>query len=149
MATTPAVLAQKFERTEDDIVTMAPIKAKFGDKIYEIKPLRILAQRQWRSKVVEEVRAIGVILKPDAATMPVFVKGLAFVFLQFPEKIADLVFEYAKDLPRETIEAEATEEQLVRVFSQIVTVAFPFVEELRALTQTVGIAASFPQLEQH
>jgi hypothetical protein len=43
------------------------------------------------------------------------------------------------------IEAEGTEEQLAVAFGKIMQVAFPFVGELKTITQTLGVMASFPQ----
>lgn len=133
-------------RSEEDILGQLPITIKFGEAEYKVKPLRILKARKWRESLIESVKEISGTLQQDASTNPVFIQGLAFIFLQFPTKMADLVFSYAPDLPRETIENDATEEQLARAFGQIVQIAFPFVGELRAMTQTLNIASSFPVL---
>ena len=136
--------AVKHERTESQILAQEPIKVRLGEKDYDVPLLRILAARAWRKKLVEEVTAVSDVVKPDASTTPAFLNGLAFLFLQFPEKLADLVFGYAPSLPREEIEENATEEQLAKAFGQIVEVAFPFVGELKAVTQTLSLAANFP-----
>lgn len=137
-------------RTEEEILGQLPIKLRFGNKDYDVKPLRILKARMWRESLIKEVESIAGSLQQDASTSPVFVNGLAFVFLQFPQKMADLIFSYAPNLPREIIEGDSdeagTEEQLARAFGQIVQIAFPFVGELRAMTQTLSMSASFPAL---
>jgi hypothetical protein len=134
------------KRSEEDILSQAPIVVKFGDVEYKIKPLRMIKAREWRDKLIKEVQSIGTSLQQDTSTSPVFIQGLAFVFLQFPQKMADLVFSYAPNLPREKIENEGTEEQLARAFGQIVQIAFPFVGELQAMMQTLSMSASFPAL---
>ncbi len=140
--------SKPFERTEAQIVAMSPITVRLGESDYEIKPLRITAAQKWREKLIQEVGAISGVLKQDASTSPAFINGLAFVFLQFPEKMLDLLFAYAPYLPQEAIRDEekgATEEQVSRAFGQIVQIAFPFVGELRAITQILSVAASsFP-----
>jgi hypothetical protein len=135
------------DRTEDEIIGQLPITVKFGDKEYKIKPLTILKARKWRENLIGQIQTIAAALKQDTNTSEVFVSGLAFVFLSFPEKMADLIFTYAPDLPKETIEEEGTEEQMSRVFGQIVQVAFPFLGELKAMSQTLGLASSFPASE--
>jgi hypothetical protein len=59
--------------------------------------------------------------------------GLGEAFLCFPEKIAELVFAYAPNLPKEKIldpETGATEEQFALAFSQIESVAFPYLRQV-------------------
>lgn len=136
----------ELQRTEEEILGQLPITVKFGEAEYKIKPLRIKKAREWRTKLIEEVTSISTMLQQDVSTSPVFIKGLAFVFLQFPEKMAELVFSYAPDLPKDRIEDEASEEQLARAFGQIVQIAFPFLGELKAMTSTLSLASSFPAL---
>lgn len=124
---------------------MAPIVAKFGTNDYEIKPLVIGKARAWRALLVDSVKEISGELSPEVTDNRAFTHGLAFTFLRFPEKLLEMVKAYAPDLPWEAIENEATEEQVSRVFGQIVKVAFPFATELRLVTQVLGKISHYPQ----
>lgn len=110
------------ERTEEQILTRAPIKAKLGDKEYDLPILPVIKMAAWRKKFIEvtnEFAGVGVTLA---------LVGQAFIAM--PEKIADLVFAYHPALPKKEILKTATEEQLAAVLSQIIPVAFPFVRQL-------------------
>lgn len=136
------------ERTDDQKLAMAPLKVRFGAKEYEIKLRRIGAAQRWREQFIKQMSEIVGQLKVEAGTAEAFMGGLGFVFLRFPEKMAELVFSYAPDLPREIIEGDSedagSEEQLACAFRQIIQVAFPFVQELGLVMQTLRLAASFP-----
>jgi hypothetical protein len=138
----------KRERTEEEILAQAPIKIALGNETYDVKPLRIKAARKWRSEVIGTVKEVAAQMQVPAENTPIFLNGLGFLFLQFPEKLADLFFAYAKDLNREEIEGDgekgATEEQLACGFGQIMQVAFPFVKELQAMNSTIHLAGSIP-----
>jgi len=134
-------------RTDEQQLTMAPIVVRFGTVDYDIKPLPMKKAQQWRAQLIETAKEIASTMKQDATISPAFLNGLAFILLQFPEKLVDLVCAYSPELPRETIENEGTEEQLSRAFGQVVQVAFPFVGELRAISQTLSLAATFPRSE--
>jgi hypothetical protein len=70
--------------------------------------------------------------------------GLAGALVEFPEKLADLVFAYGTELPKDEILEKATEEQIAAAFSAIMVVAFPFLAQLGLVTQLVR-ATSNPQ----
>jgi hypothetical protein len=127
-------------RTEDEILSRAPIKTKFGTEEYEIPLLAVTPQREWRKKLFAELQPILAALDPTA-TGQNLVAGLIASLTQFPDKLADLVFAYAPDLPKDKILAEATEEQLILAFDRIKVIAFPFtpqLAEMRNLFKAVG-----------
>ena len=132
------------DRTEEQILAQDPIELKLGDKTYPVKVLTIKKARQWRKVMIEEVQKIALIASGEAGTQEAFLGGLGFMFLDFPEKMADLVFSYADELDRDLIEGTATEEQLCKAFGKIVEVAFPFVQELQTISGTLKLAAAFP-----
>lgn len=129
------------ERTDDQKLSMAPIKVQFGGKEYEIPVRKILNARQWREQFIQSISDIAVELKGGVTSVDNFVGGFAFAFLRFPEKLADLVFAYAPDLDRKLIEAEATEEELTLAFQNIMQVAFPFASALSMAMQVMKTAA--------
>lgn len=131
-----------FTRTEDEIMTHAPFDVKFGDKTYKIKPLGMVAQRDWRTKMSETVNGLMSGLDGTITGSEAFFQGLRASFLKAPLEIADLFFAYAKDLDRKEIEADedATEEQLIAAFSRVMVVAFPFAAHLQTMVSTLKIA---------
>jgi hypothetical protein len=131
-------------RTDDEKLSLAPIKVQLGGKPYEIPVRKILSARAWREQFIKSVTTIGTELKGDVTSVENFIGGFAFAFLQFPEKLADLVFAYAPDLPRDVIETDATEEELAIAFSAIMQVAFPFASELTMVSQVLKSATISP-----
>jgi len=129
-------------RTEDDILSHAPISVKLGDKDYSIPLLAVQAQREWRKKLFAELAPIlaAFNLTVEAKTMAA---GLTASLLTFPEKLVDLVFLYAPGLPKDEILASATEEQIAVAFSAIMAVAFPFVPQLGMVRSL--LRANLPQ----
>jgi hypothetical protein len=117
-------------RTEDDILSRAPIVAKLGDKDYSIPLLAVMDQREWRKKLFAELAPVlsVFVFNPEGMTVA---DALTAALLQFPEKLCDLVFLYTPELPKDDILANATEEQIVTAFSAIMNVAFPFVPEIK------------------
>lgn len=136
-----------YERTEADILACAPIKVRLGKTDHDVPVLTILKARKWREQFVEELKTIsGALGAETQGADDAFFGGLAAGWLQFPEKIADLVFAYAgESLKREEIEETATEEELVAAFAQITKVAFPFLRQLAAVNQVLGTAATLSQ----
>lgn len=124
------------KRSEEDIIAMASFEVQLGAQKYPIKPLTILAQRAWRAKLSEELVPI-VESFSQQANEKAMLTGLAASLVNFPEKLASLVFSYAPDLDQDKILAEATEEQLAVAFSSIMVVAFPFLAQLGLVTQLV------------
>jgi hypothetical protein len=139
----------EYIRTDEDALLMAPIKMTLGEKEYDVPLLRRRAACEWRKGFWQHVVGIFDHLKVEANPERVnaFASSLAFIFLQFPERIADIVYSYAGDsLSREEIDETATEEQMAQAFQKIVKVAvFPYVGELATMTQVLNMAASFPQ----
>lgn len=127
----------KTERTEADKLAMAALKVTLGKQEYDIQPLRTLKQREWRKKLVEQLGVILSNFSLDArrAEVNVFQGGLISAMVQCPEKLADLLFAYAPDLPKDTILEESTEEQIVHAFQEVMGIAFPFVAVLKMTTE--------------
>lgn len=148
------------KRTESEILAKAPIKVKLGEKDYKIPVLTVLPARDWRTKLDASMAGLADSFKVmESANANAVANGLTFALIQFPEKVADLVFDYANGwtnpgqvlshgshdlvLPREEILANATEEQLATAFSAIMQVAYPFLPQLAMVTQVMR--ANSPQ----
>jgi hypothetical protein len=80
-------------RTEDDILSRAPITTRLGDKDYSIPLLAVMAQREWRKNLFAELAPIleSFNFKVDGKSMAT---GLTATLLTFPDKLCDLVFAY-------------------------------------------------------
>ena len=128
-------------RTEDEILSRAPITTKLGDKEYSIPLLAVMTQREWRKNLFAELAPIlaAFNFNVDGKSMA---EGLTAALLTFPDKLCDLVFAYAPDLPREEILSSATEEQIGCAFSAIMAVAFPFIPQLGMVTNLLRSASS-------
>lgn len=122
------------ERTEDDILSQAPVKVKLGEKEYELKPLTCRKAREWRLKLSESLSVITASFgqSPEPGNLG---PALTSALISFPEKLLELVFAYEPSLPRETILDEATEEQVASAFSVIMKLAFPFLGQLATTVQ--------------
>jgi hypothetical protein len=113
-------------RTESEMIAKLPVKVTLGATEYTIKPLTILKAREWRIKLNEVVGQL-VIGDPQ--------QDLTATLIAFPEKVAELVFAYAPELPKETIFEEATEEQLNLAFGKLMVVSYPFLASLQTTFQ--------------
>jgi hypothetical protein len=134
-------------RTEDDILSRAPIVVKLGDKEYSIPLLAVMAQREWRKKLFAELAPLleAFNFTVDGKSMA---SGLTAALLNFPDKLCDLVFAYAPDLPKEEILEKATEEQIASAFSAVMAVAFPFIPQLGMVTNLLrNVPKSTPTLQ--
>lgn len=127
----------KTERTEEQVCGLIPLSVQFGAETYEIPLLRMNAQRKWRELLQKELGEIVEVMRGKDVDSRVILRSLAASMIDFPVKISDLVFAYAPALPRKKIEEEATEEQMARAFSAIMTVAYPFGSQLEQLIQVV------------
>jgi hypothetical protein len=126
-------------RTEDEILSRTPLKVKLGDKDYDVPLLAVMAQREWRKNLFATLAPILTTFESNLAAGSM-AQGLTAALLQFPEKIAELFFAYAKALSadeREQILADATEEQLILAFEAVKAVAFPFSPTLETMRQLV------------
>ena len=117
------------KRSEDQVVTQAPIVLSFGGKQYELKSLVIKESREWRKQFAEVLRALPLFVNAIDTTKH-FEKVIDGMFLDVPDKVIDLVFAYAKDLPRDEIEAVATDDEMAKAFEAIIEVAFPLARSM-------------------
>jgi hypothetical protein len=133
----------QLKRTEEEQLLMSPARARLGETEYEIRPLPMRKAAEWRVKFAEEVRAITEHMNAETTGADKFVGGLKFAFVNFPERISDMLFSYAPNLPRETIENEASDEQVAAAFTTVLQLSFPYTPLLgMTATQTRPAAQS-------
>ena len=129
------------KRTEDEIVTMSPIKVVFGGEEYDVKLLVIKDSRVWRKKLIEKLIDIPGLISVtlDEDNPEAFNNAFKGMMLDNPEVVIKLFFEYAKDLDQKEIESKASDNEMALAFAQIVASAFPLakslLEVMKALSQ--------------
>jgi hypothetical protein len=126
-------------RTEQQKCTMAPLSVKFGEKDYDIKPLRVKKQAAWRQKLQETMEPIVSELNLVVVNNRTFAAGLSAALRAFPDKVLGMIFEYAPYLPQDEIlndDSGATEEQIAYAFSQIFDLVYQdFLAQLGTVNQ--------------
>lgn len=126
------------ERTEEQIVFQEGIKVTLGGKEYEIKPLSLKKAREWRKKFGELMTEVsqGANVKPDETEkVAVSINTLINIL---PDRIIDLFFEYAPYLNKEQIENEATEQEMSKAFSEVISIAFPLARNLAQTLKSIS-----------
>jgi hypothetical protein len=118
------------ERTEEDKITQAGIKVTLGGKDYKVRPLCILDSKTWRKEVAALLGELPKYAKANTDNPDEFQAALNGIMIATPDKVIDLFFSYAKDLPREEIEKIATDKEIADAFSEVVKLAFPLVSGL-------------------
>ena len=116
------------KRSEEQIVTQAPIVVILGGKEYEIPPLVIRDSREWRKKVIALIAPLPQLVKTTMDDSEDFGNVLTQMMVAMPDQVLDLFFEYAKNLDREEIEGMATDAEISKAFDEVIKVSFPLAE---------------------
>ena len=117
-------------RTEEEIITQAPLEIVLGGVAYRVKPLVIKDSREWRRKVANLLGGLPKYTSMDSNSSVEFNDSMIALISDMPDTIIELVFEYAKDLDRKKIESTATEYDISKAFTQMMGVAFPLAQNL-------------------
>ena len=125
-------------RSEDQKIGQAPVTVYFGGKEYLIKPLVIRESREWRKKIAEMLGHLPLYVKATTDTPDEFQQALNGMMVDMPDKVIELVFEYGKDLPRDEIEAVATDAEMAKAFESILEVAFPLARSIAGATMKLS-----------
>jgi hypothetical protein len=118
------------KRTEEDKVFQNEILIILGGKEYKIKPLVIKQSRKWRANFAKLLGDLQQYAEITTVTPDKFEDAIKTILVAMPDKIVDLVFEYAPGLNREEIENNATDAEMAKVFEQIIEVALPLARSL-------------------
>ncbi len=130
------------ERTEQQVMSKEPLEVTLGGTKYKLPILPLAKMSAWRAKVIADATEIG--------ELGVSIQALGRALVAFPEKIVDLVFAYDPSLPRDAIldpENGATEEQFALAFSEIQSVAFPYLRQVSLMNSLFLMAQSPSALE--
>ncbi len=117
-------------RTEEEKILKTDILIVFGGKEYGIKPLVIRESRKWRDKFTKVLGSLPQYTSITTETPDRFQEAISAMMMILPEKLIELVFDYAPELNRKEIEMVATDAEMARAFEQIVEVSFPLVKSL-------------------
>ena len=115
------------ERTEEQKLMQASLQVVLGGKEYDVAPLKLKDSRAWRSLFTELVIDMQSASVVEASKPEEFNEAIKGLMVSQPDKVVDLFFKYAKDLPRDTIEEEATDAEVSLAFEGVVQMAFPLV----------------------
>jgi len=132
-------------RSEEEKVLRAPLLLRLGGTIYEVPVLPCGKSRAWRKQLVEAFSGLelaGLQVNGVSEFLAALPRLVQQVMMGLPEAVGDLVFAYCPALPREEIEAEATDEEMAQAFLDILGAALPFGRVLRALKD---LAAALPK----
>jgi len=125
-------------RSEEQIVNQDSLVVKFGGKEYQIRPLIIKESREWRKKIAEMLGQLPQYVTATTNKPDDFKQALNGMLVEMPDKVVDLVFEYGKDLPRDEIEAVATDAEMAKAFESILEVAFPLARSIAGATMKLS-----------
>lgn len=124
-------------RTDEDKLLQAPIVMRFGTKNYPVKPLTLGPARAWREKLNEVMGPLAETFQSGIKEDGAVSQGLAKMLMQFPDKLIELILAYDPQLPKDTIMTDATEEQIIVAWSDLLAVAFPFVAPLVTVMRVI------------
>jgi hypothetical protein len=123
-------------RSESDMIAKSPVQVTLGDVNYDIKPLPILKARKWRTLLAATMNELVGTLQENQSKDNMG-PALTAALVRFPEKMAELIFEWSPELPKDKIIEEATEEQLSVAYSKVMQFAYPFLAQVQTTIQVV------------
>ena len=94
-------------RTEEEKVTQAPLKVKFGGSRLRDQAASHPQAASVAAKLQEELGPLVSGVQVANIGNRTVLAGLPAAMAQFPEKICDLIFAYAPELPKDKILEEA------------------------------------------
>ena len=121
-------------RSEDQVVSQAPILVSFGGTEYQIRPLVIKESREWRQKLAKMMGELSPVVNVTTDTPEKFQEAMNSLLVTMPDTVVDLVFAYGKELPRDEIEAVTTDAEMAKAFEGILEVAFPLARSVTGIT---------------
>jgi hypothetical protein len=119
---------------------MEPNTITLAGKQYPIKPQTVGQGMRWRAKVVPTLLEITGTMDASLSDP----SALRQALLNAPEKLAEIVFSYAPELPREEIIDAATDEELGAAFNQVMVTAFRPLMSMAGMVKTIARLLSNP-----
>jgi hypothetical protein len=142
-------------RSESDMLNMAPIKLRLGKRDFEVPILNNKKAAEWRDKLFEALSPLvaavdfsGIDLSSSHSQVSQAMSAkLSQELIAYPQKLAQLLFDYAPSLPKEAIvdgEDAASDEQICLAFAQVAEVGYPFFFHLWATKRALAIPGQKP-----
>ena len=118
------------ERSEEQKLYQDGIKVTLGGKEYEVRPLKLRAEREWRQELSDLMGSLPKLAKVTTDDPEAFSGAINTLMVGMPDQIVDLFFSYAKDLDRVAIEEVATSAEVAEGFKRLVALTFPLSQAL-------------------
>ncbi len=117
------------DKLTDSDILLKELTLTFGGKQYVVDVLRSRASAKWRKEYFERTKDLSTSMLVENVNdkgqlSKAIGNALTGALIAFPEKIPELVFSYAPNLPKEEIMEAAYDVEFSRAFSQIWQVAF-------------------------
>jgi len=125
-------------RSEEQIIAQEPVTVHFGGTEYKIKLLNIKDAREWRAKLAGMMGQLSPAVNATTDTPERFQEAMNSLLVEMPDKITELVFDYARDLDRDKVEAVATDAEMALAFESILEVAFPLARSVTGITMKLS-----------
>lgn len=122
-------------RTDEEKVAQASVTVVLGGVPYEVKPLVIRDSRAWRKELAEQFNGLAEFVNVRSDDTERYEAAIKAALVTRPDAVIDLFFSYAKDLPKEQIEAVATDSEVADAFSEVLKIALPLAG---GLSQAMG-----------
>ena len=120
---------------------MNQVEVTLGGKDYSVPQLPVLKARAWREQLIRSARTLSeTLFRQSNGHDEQFFSGLGTAYLEFPDKLREMIFAYGETLPKEEITAAATDDELIAAFAKIMRVAFPYLYNL-SLMVTFDLAS--------
>lgn len=116
---------RKSERTSIDRITRQPLIIVLGGQEYAFQPKSIRGAEEWRKKLLASFPGVMEALGQGFDDMGKLVGQIAPDMLVASDKILKLMIEWEPDLDWETIQTDASEEELMEGFWEVLLLAFP------------------------
>lgn len=142
-------------RTEAEGLSKAPLKLTLGEKDYLVPILTVIPVGKWRALLYDKLADIVSTFKfVEVATGEAVGNGLTQALIQFPERVADLVFLYREygaiwlALRKENLELEELVSKFTAAIAEKIPEAPDFPRSLVLDASEEQFAAAFAQIMQ-
>jgi len=115
------------KRTTTKKVLASTVDVVLGGVTYKVKPLAIRAAAAWLDKYEEYMRDLLAYQSMEVKSFSSadFTEGFREIMCSAPMRMTELLFEYAPDLPRETILDTATPLEIQTALQEVLCLANP------------------------
>lgn len=117
-------------RSEEQKIYQEGVKVVLGGKEYEVRPLKLREEREWRQKLADLVASLPQYANITTDNPEKFGGAIKVLMVNLPDQVVDLFFAYAKDLDRKAIEELSTGVEVAEAFKAVMTLAFPLPQAL-------------------